>query len=83
MMCHNNKKETKKDAAKNVDLVNELTMDDQKDFAFCIYTEEYSKGIVYGKKLLVDIGATAHIIYEKEKFVTFEEYFNPKKHMID
>ena len=75
------KKEVKKDTAKNVS--SEPATGDQKDFAFCTYTDEYSEGKVCGKSLLVDTGATAHIISEKENFVSFEETFNPGKHMIE
>ena len=78
--CRNNK-ETKKDTAKNVN--SEMASNDQQDFAFCTYTEGYPDDKVCDKKLLVDTGATAHIISEKEKFVNFDENFNPKKHMIE
>ena len=78
--CRSNE-ETKKDTSKNVN--SEVASSDQKDFAFCTYTEEYPDDKVCSKNLLVDTGATAHIISEKEKFVNFDENFNPKKHMIE
>ena len=77
--CRNNK-ETKKDTSKNV---NSEVASDQKDYAFCTYTEEYPENKLCGKNLLADTGATAHIISEKEKYVNFDENFNPKKHMIE
>ena len=78
--CQNNK-ETKKDTAKNIN--NEAASNHRKDFAFCTYTQEYPNDKVCGKNLLIDTGATAHIISEKEKFVSFDENFNPKKHTIE
>ena len=90
--CRNGKKEMKKvnnDSAKNI--MNEavglglagLALD-TKDFSF-VNTEGHSesKGKVYGNNLMVDSGATAHIISGKEKFVNFEENFVPRKHLIE
>ena len=58
-----------------------MASNDQKDFAFCTYTEEYwYPDKVCGKNVLVDTGATAHIISEKEKFVSFDGNF---KHIIE
>ena len=72
-------------AAKNVTsrLANDETVD-EKDFAFCAYSENSGKKVPkFSENFLVDTGATSHIISEREKFVKFEENFNPQKHMIE
>jgi len=57
---------------------------DEQTFVFkvneCMYTDEV-KG--ENKVLLVDCGATSHIITDKSKFTSFDESFRPETHYIE
>jgi len=58
-------------------------------FAFCCKSDFCENDSVDhvnlcdGDNLLVDCGATAHIITDKSKFVEFDARFNPKEHFIE
>jgi len=55
---------------------------DGHSFAFRISSEDDANGDNV-RKLLVDCGATAHIITDKEKFSNFDRNFDPSKHFIE
>ena len=42
-----------------------------------------SKDVVFANSLLVDCGATAHMINDKSKFIEFDENFNASEHFIE
>ena len=76
---HNTDVSRKKDSAKTVN-------DDKSDkrdasFAFKVTVDNFDS--VRENSLLVDTGATAHILNEKSKFLKFDEDFKPEKHYIE
>ncbi|KAF2358480.1 Reverse transcriptase RNA-dependent DNA polymerase [Trinorchestia longiramus] len=60
---------------------------DSKDvkgsFCFRVTTDSESASVVDSANLLVDCGATAHIICDKSKFVSLDKNFDPSKHFIE
>ena len=66
----------KKDMAKTVS-------DDSKDasFAFKVTVDNFNS--IRDNSLLVDTGATAHILNEKSKFLKFDDKFKPENHYIE
>lgn len=53
---------------------------------FAMKVSDYDKvnyADVNVKNLLVDCGATSHIITDKDKFITFDKYFDPSSHYIE
>ena len=72
---HNTEVCRKKDTAKTVS-------DDSKDasFAFKVTVDNFNS--IRVNSLLVDTGATAHILNEKSKFLKFDDKFKPENHYI-
>ncbi|KAF2349910.1 GAG-pre-integrase domain [Trinorchestia longiramus] len=60
---------------------------DSKDvkgcFCFRVTTDSESASVVDSANLLVDCGATAHIICDKSKFVSLDKNCDPSKHFIE
>ncbi|KAF2344883.1 Reverse transcriptase RNA-dependent DNA polymerase [Trinorchestia longiramus] len=60
---------------------------DSKDvkgsFCFRVTTDSESASVVDSANLLVDCGATVHIICDKSKFVSLDKNFDPSKHFIE
>ena len=76
---HNTDACRKKDSAKTVS-------DDKSDkrdasFAFRVTVDNFDS--VRKNSLLVDTGATAHILNDKSKFLKFDEDFKPENHYIE
>ena len=73
---HNTEVCRKKGTAKTVS-------DDSKDasFAFKVTVDNFNS--IRDNSLLVDTGATAHILNEKSKFLKFDDNFKPENHYID
>ena len=82
---HNYKSCYRKDSAKQVaDVVGAGPYrSGQTDFLFSIDSSISSKHVFPGSKLLVDCGATTHIVYEKDKFEAFDEDFDEGEHVIE
>lgn len=92
-----NFKETKRDSSKDfkkkdsAKLANEDSYGEQYDvsdnheFAFKISCDKVDlcSGGTSADTLLVDCGATAHIVTDKSKFVKFDENFNARRHVIE
>ena len=55
--------------------------DEQLQFAFKVNTED--RDVSQSFSLLVDCGATAHIINDKSRFINFDESFCPDKHYVE
>lgn len=53
------------------------------DHSFAFKAKDGQQQTVVTDKLLVDCGATSHIINDKSKFVKFDDNFNPDKHFIE
>ena len=73
---HNTEVCRKKDTAKTVS-------DDSKDasFAFKVTLDNFNS--IRDNSLLVDTGATAHILNEKSKFLKFDDNLKPENHYIE
>ena len=54
---------------------------DEKSFAFTL--KDGQGRSTKDSKLLVDTGATSHIINDSSKFVSFDNNFNPNSHFIE
>ena len=78
----NSKDFKKKDSAK---LMSEENFDEQHEFAFKVSCNKLDvcNNVVNADTLLVDCGATAHIITDRSKFVKFDDDFNPSLHFIE
>ena len=81
----------KREHAKKAEIQKEEIQEDEENnehsFAFTLTgktSEQLGKNndVVY-RSLLVDTGATSHIINDKSKFVTFDEDFDPSYHAIE
>ena len=58
--------------------------DDEHTFAFVFKNTNKKSGTDNSNSsLLVDTGATSHIINDKSKFVDFDQEFNPRAHVIE
>ncbi|KAK3892692.1 hypothetical protein Pcinc_003484 [Petrolisthes cinctipes] len=55
--------------------------DDAHNFVF--KTNEQSFDPIKGKTILVDCGATTHIVTDKSKFIRFNDKFEPENHVIE
>ena len=66
----------KKDTAKTVS-------DDNKDASFAFKVTVDNFNTIRDNSLLVDTGATAHILNDKAKFLNFDDKFNPVNHYIE
>ena len=53
------------------------------DFSFTTTTNGNSTASSKNDKLLVDCGATCHLINKAEHFTTFDKSFEPEKHFIE
>ena len=69
--CRSNKSKLKS--------VDENSTDDHS-FAFKVSTE---CNVINDKSILVDCGATVHIIKDKKKFINFDDEFNKENHVIE
>ena len=56
--------------------------DDSKDASFAFKVTVDNLNAIRDNSLLVDIGATAHILNEKSKFLKFDDKFKPENHCI-
>ena len=56
---------------------------DEEDHSFVFNVSNTSDVDNMFKTILVDTGASAHIINDKEKFVRFDENFDSKHHSIE
>ena len=56
---------------------------DEEHFAFKVNTGSRDMSTARSTSLLVDCGATAHIVTDKSKFTSFDESFHPEKHFIE
>ena len=56
---------------------------DKRDasFAFKVTVDNFNS--IRGNSLLVDTGATAHILSDKSKFLKFDDKFKPENHYIE
>ena len=59
----------------------DYTEDDEHSFTFKVASGE--SGAFWHDSILVDCGATAHIITEKDRFLRFDETFNGDKHFME
>ena len=73
---HNTEVCCKKDTAKTVS-------DDNKDGSFAFKVTVGNFNTIRDNSLLVDTGATAHILNDKAKFLNFDDKFNPASHYIE
>ena len=88
-ICKSNTHQTEKCRKKNhkVKSAKEEEEDDDDDegkrsnFVFQVGINVTSEHRVNG--LLVDCGATTHIVHELDKFVRFDKHFNPQNHYIE
>ena len=71
----------KKDAAKSITEQPKNQDLDEKSFAFTL--KDGQGRSTKDSKLLVDTGATSHIINDSSKFVSFDNNFNPNSHFIE
>ncbi len=88
--CKNKSHETKncrkkKDAAKTAAGKTTPRENNEHTFAFVSKDTNSNSGIPIknNSSLLVDTGATSHIINDKSKFVDFDKEFNPSAHVIE
>ena len=69
------------------DRVNQLKVSQEEDeahsFVFKISTSVDQKTNDVHSRLLVDCGATAHIVTDERRFINFDDTFNPAKHFIE
>ena len=79
---HNTKdcRAVKKDAAKQA--ITEREKQDSNEHSF-VFALKDSQGKKEDSNLLVDTGATSHIINDSSKFVSFDNNFDPKSHFIE
>ncbi|XP_060907353.1 uncharacterized protein LOC132984488 [Labrus mixtus] len=56
--------------------------EEEQTFVFKV-SHNFLPNDIKEKGLMVDCGATSHIITEKDKFTTFDESFNPMKHYME
>lgn len=82
---HDTKYCRRKDSAKVANSTGPTAKDNESDyFAFKVNTNgSESKNYVQNDCILVDCGATAHIITDESKFISFDERFDPKDHVIE
>ena len=73
---HNTDVCRKKDTAKTVS-------DDRKDASFAFKVTVNNVNSARENSLLVDTGATAHILNDKSKFLKFDDEFKPENHYIE
>ena len=57
--------------------------EEQLQFAFKVSSESRDVSATRPGALLVDCGATAHIVTDKSRFTSFDESFRPEKHYIE
>ena len=57
--------------------------DDNKDASFAFKVTVDNFNTIRDNSLLVDTGATAHILNDKAKFLNFDDKFNPVNHYIE
>ena len=75
----------KKDFAKTVNAT-DVTKEQSHAFAFKVNMIDSAKSVMQNmdtQNILVDCGATAHIINDKSKVVSFDPKFDPKAHFIE
>lgn len=75
-----------KDFVKNVENYDDDYSDNSQNHSFVFKVGLHSSEIgscAVVNKLLVDCGATTHIINDDSKFVKFDEQFDPEKHFIE
>ncbi|KAL5012489.1 hypothetical protein ScPMuIL_011040 [Solemya velum] len=53
------------------------------EYSFAFEVSDSSASSIRSGNLLVDCGATAHIVTDKSKFVSFDKSFKPDKHFIE
>ena len=71
----------KKDAAKSITEQPKNQDLDEQSFVFTL--KDGQGRSTKDSKLLVDTGATSHIINDSSKFVSFDNNFNPNSHLIE
>ena len=86
--CNNSTHNTKwckkfKTGSKYVSHTEENVEESDNTFIFKVGVSDKNLGINVSDKLLVDCGATAHIVTEKSKFIEFESDFDCQKHTIE
>ena len=81
-ITHDTKFCRKKDSAKFVQNSPRSDDDDNHSFAFTLKNEKVNEEVP-DCTLLVDCGATTHIINDESKFVSFDKDFDPAKHFIE
>ena len=67
----------------NKDKVKVVSTIDEPEFVFKTDIGSHDVSSVPSDSLLVDCGATAHIVTDKSKFTSFDESFRPDKHYIE
>ncbi|KAJ8346770.1 hypothetical protein SKAU_G00281710 [Synaphobranchus kaupii] len=72
----------KEDSAKQTTEIQDKHEEDEHTFVFKVSQNILPKNIKENG-LMVDCGATSHIITEKDKFARFDESFNPQKHYME
>ena len=74
---------SKNKASKDKAHVVNASVEEQSEFTFKVNTESYDVSSVQSDLLLVDCGATAHIVNDKSRFTVFDESFCPDKHFVE
>eukprot|EP00794_Sanderia_malayensis_P008499 gene8499-9408_t len=80
------RKKSEKSSVSKVDLVEKgesKCTEEKVDFFFKIGVDPNMELELGDVNLLVDCGATTHIINDESKFVSFDQAFNPQKHYIE
>lgn len=72
----------KEDSAKQTTEIPDKHEEDEYTFVFKVSQKVLPENIKENG-LMVDCGATSHIITEKDKFTRFDESFNPEKHYME
>ena len=65
------------------DKVHVVSTTEEHQFAFKVDIESRDVSSIRPDSLLVDCGATAHIVTDKSRFTSFDESFSPDKHYIE
>ena len=81
MTKHDRRKDNDKDEAKQT----AERQEDHKDYETFVFkvSQTFSTDNIKINGLIVDCGATSHIITERNSFTKFDESFNPKSHYME
>ena len=55
----------------------------QVDFLFKVESSLKSKHVLSGSSLMIDCGATVHVVFDEERFESFDRNFNASEHVIE